>query len=87
MSFREVEEEKVIDEVHLLIYETEEDDISFYKLHVPEVSVLLEIDDSVKYGTNKSDKLRYWGPIKQPDIFKVVSVCYFDKTIFVCFQS
>ena len=31
-------------EVHLLIHEGEDDDISFYKFHVPDVKVLKDLD-------------------------------------------
>lgn len=71
----------------MLIAEGDDDDISFYKIHVPEPAILLSLKDDVQYGIYENDSLRYWGPIKQPDMFKVVSICYFEKTIFVLFQG
>ena len=74
-------------QLHLIIVEGYSEDFNFYKLHVPDASVLDSIPEDIIYGDYERDPLRYWGPFKQPDISKVIAFCYFDSTIFMVYQN
>lgn len=45
------------------------------------------MDKNVRYTGNEMDPLTYSGPIKNMDMAKVFSFCYFDETIFVLFKT
>lgn len=57
------EEKEVKDELHLLICEGEDLNVSFYKLVVPSIAKIYSLPEDTMYRNYERDVLRYWGPM------------------------